>query len=478
MPYQTIYSPSRVRSIRAHDILSALLFTALAGVSAACGPSKDDGAEQGNDEGTTGGVEKDGFIPGYPIDCLPADPNEPVMCIPKADWNCPLRGHYFREAICADVLGGTPSEYDGKPEIVEVDPDGAGPEKPTADIYCDDLPEGVIVGLLDSLPCNDCNVCSLQLNGRDDWLVLQGYGWDEFSWCPDTYEAIAEQICDVGGSAPTTGGDDDTGAGGPGIWKCIGSWTISGTMNETDFPQSSTLISMSPPNVPDCVNAADVVDAASVCLSLCDDKNEIYQEQADASPSKNWIPFNCDHLGDFTPEVATDPSECSGGGPMALTDTAPFVASATLTIGGAVATSDQLGGLLQFSVGACPADRNTCDVALTDIRTDARDVHGMYTNATNAPVLFNISDLEVRMLQPVSGEWSRSTGVVTFPGKELFATISTGAITLGGEPLSPGLDDALFVVEGAQGVWDGSRLTLDLPWRRDGLALSLHITTR
>jgi hypothetical protein len=89
-----------------------------------------------------------------------------------------------------------------------------------------------------------------------------------------------------------------------------------------------------------------------------------------------------------------------------------------------------------------------------------------------------IADLEVRLLQPVLGRWDRTTGIVTFPGKDLFATISTGVITHDGGTLSSGLDRSLFEVEGAHGTWDGRQLALDLPWRRDGLSLSLQINAR
>lgn len=82
------------------------------------------------------------------------------------------------------------------------------------------------------------------------------------------------------------------------------------------------------------------------------------------------------------------------------------------------------------------------------------------------------------MLQPVLGQWERTTGLVTFPGKDLFATVSTGAITLDGGSASSGLDHVVFEVEGAQGMWDGQQLALDLPWRKDGVSLSLQIIAR
>lgn len=44
--------------------------------------------------------------------------------------------------------------------------------------------------------------------------------------------------------------------------------------------------------------------------------------------------------------------------------------------------------------------------------------------------------------------------------------------------MSSGLDNVVFEVEGAQGMWDGRQLALDLPWRKDGISLSLQIIAR
>ena len=451
-----------------------LMVTAMACVGAACG-----GVEGVGDE--TGGDAQLGYIPGYAVDCLPDSPKESLVCIPQADWECQARGNYIRESLCANYFGGTPSEYDGKPKMVKVDPDKGGAEEPTTSIFCDKLPEGVIWNDQAHASCTDCNVCTLQLQGHNKWSLKRGYGWDEFAWCPGTFDEITDEICVDGGpmELPTTGGDDDGGGmGGTGIWKCLGSWTISGTMNETNLPQTSTEIFMSPEGVPDCVNATDESDAEAMCTSLCETKNGIYEQEANNSASKNWVPFNCEELDEFTPIEATDPSECSGGGPMALMDPAPFTANATLKIGGSTTRSDDLGGLMEFTIEECPVTRQSCDVSITEIRADARTVHGVHTDRSGVAVSFTIADLEVRMLQPVLGQWDRTTGIVTFPDKDLFATISTGDITLDGGPLSSGLARSLFEVEGAHGTWDGRQLTLELPWRKDGVSLSLQINAR
>lgn len=362
-----------------------------------------------------------GFIPGYAVDCRPEDPKKPLVCIPQANWECPLRGNYFREAACAEALGGTPSEYDGKPEIVKVDPDGVGPAEPTTGIYCDALPEGVIA---------------------------------------------------------TTGADDSGGPDDSGIWKCMGSWTVIGTMHETNPPESWTETPMSPFRIPDCVLATDEVDAEGACVSLCKAKDEGYSQIAEASDWKIWEHFDCSVLEQFTPIETNDPSECAGGGPMALTDPAPFTANAILKIGETTATSDQLGGLMEFTIDTCPEGQGWCDVSITEIRTDARTVNGVHVGRSGVKAAFTITDLGVRMLQPVLGQWERRIGLVTFPGEDLFATISTGEVTLDGALIRQGLDHVLFEVEHAQGKWDGQQLTLELPWRKDGLAMSLQLTSR
>lgn len=60
------------------------------------------------------------------------------------------------------------------------------------------------------------------------------------------------------------GGPDDSG-----IWKCMGSWTVIGTMHETNPPESWTETPMSPFGIPDCVLATDEVDARGrLCFAV------------------------------------------------------------------------------------------------------------------------------------------------------------------------------------------------------------------
>jgi len=87
-----------------------------------------------------------------------------------------------------------------------------------------------------------------------------------------------------------------------------------------------------------------------------------------------------------------------------------------------------------------------------------------------------VADLELDLLQPVLGEMDPATGVVRFPGKDLFASISAGSTALDGKPLSEGVERALFIVEGAEGTWDGRQLTLDLRWVGAGMSLSLELS--
>lgn len=64
----------------------------------------------------------------------------------------------------------------------------------------------------------------------------------------------------------------------------------------------------------------------------------------------------------------------------------------------------------------------------------------------------------------------------SLPGKDLFASISAGRTALDGKPLSEGVERALFIVEGAEGTWDGRQLTLDLRWVGVGMSLSLKLS--
>jgi hypothetical protein len=299
-------------------------------------------------------------------------------------------------------------------------------------------------------------------------------------FCPDSWDELGAPggLCEDGApeETPTTGNDDAPDPAGTGIWKCIGSWTISGTMTDTNPPVTQDVYSMSPFGVPDCVNATDESVAQDSCFALCEFKDASYATEAANSEAKTWDPYPCADLYNFTPVEALDASECHLGTPMWMTVPMPFTARASLVMGEAMASSDQLSGLMEFTVGECPADGGPCDVSLTALMAGARDVRGnLYMSATRT-LPFTVADLEVQMLQPVLGELHPATGVVTFPGKDLFATVSTGVTSLDGMPVSDGLDQKLIVIEDATGRWDGKQLSLDLNWRSQEASLSVQVT--
>jgi hypothetical protein len=391
----------------------------------------------------------------------------------KSDWECSIHDDYLREAICARVLGGTPAEYDGTPKII-------------GEQDCDALPEDVLQGYQSLATCNDCRVCGNQLDGKLHIADLPGgYGWDELEFCPTDYPELNTYCGEPTGTPTTSDGDEpttsdgeDSGVGGTGVWKCMGSWTIMGTMHDFGSPESHTEIYMSPPNIPDCVTATDEGNASTECKDLCADKNAVYEAEAMSSPTKNWDPFPCADLLNFTPEEAGDLSECSGGGPMSMDVPKPFTADATLSLDQATATSDQLSGLLEYTFEGCSPKADSCDVSITALHTGVRTVHGVYAATRGAGIPFTVEDLEVRMLQPVLGKMDQATGVITFPDDDLFAAISTGVTTLGGVPLNDGLDRKLFVIDDARGHWDGRGLTLTVKWATPGASLALQVTAR
>ena len=81
------------------------------------------------------------------------------------------------------------------------------------------------------------------------------------------------------------------------------------------------------------------------------------------------------------------------------------------------------------------------------------------------------------MLQPVFGELDQLTDIVTFPGEDLFALVSAGPTVLDSTQLNAGFEDALFVVQDVEGIWDGHELTLDITWTWGGAQLWLRITS-
>lgn len=462
-----------------HSGRHPLLLTALASLLYACGGGGQDDDGGNNGEGTGEPAPKVPLVPGYVVDCTPEIADDPMVCITKEDWSCSHTSYYVRESICARLYGGTPSDYDGQPELSKFDPDGGGPLMPVSELDCVSLPEGVLSGYEGIFNCDDCRVCGNQLYGYLNIGYAQQYGWDEIKSCPGSYEELSapggQCFEGDGEQTPTTSDGDDGGDGGgvEGVWKCTGSGTISGTMVDTDI-QTKTEVFMSG-QTPDCVNATDAEDALGSCIELCSYKDMSYADEAANSDSKNWWSFPCEDLGNFVPVEANDLNECSGGGPMWMTLPSPFSATATLTIGGATAHSDQMSGLMNFTIGKCPEGGGPCEVSITELQVGPRTVHGVYRDADAGSAPFTVADLELDLLQPVLGEMDRDTGAIRFPDEDLFASISTGITSLDGKPLSEGVEQKLFIVEGAEGTWDGRHLQLKLRWIGAGMSLSLQL---
>ncbi|MCY1011509.1 hypothetical protein OV079_39300 [Nannocystis pusilla] len=456
----------------------------LACTLAGCGDSV--GSTDTSTPSETGGGA-DPVWPGYVVECTPDVSGDQLVCITQDDWDCSARGHYVRESICADLWGGTPADYDGKPQLSGAPFQGVvdcanlpAPAADDPDTEDDESVPEIRDGWFMS-GCDDCRACGNQVAG---WLNdnMPKDAWNELSWCPaknglNDYEVL-EQWCE-GGTDPTGGPEEPPSTG---IWICNGSPTICGVMTDTFPPTTEQERCMPPGLVPDCVTADSEQTAANSCYELCVFKNQGHQTEADNSETKIWSPtFPCGDLYNFTPTEATHPlTMCSGSGPMWLEDPLSFAASAELTIGGGSASTNELNGVLDFSLAACPPGVLVCDVSLNDIRAGSAEVHGLYTtrdaNGATTSVPFAVSDLEVRLLQPVLGELNQRTGLVTFSDADLFATVSTGGVTLDGMPLSAGVDGAVVVVDGARGTWNGQQLQLDLNWSSQGMSLWLRIT--
>lgn len=96
-------------------------------------------------------------------------------------------------------------------------------------------------------------------------------------------------------------------------------------MTETSQPPTKIEICLSG-NIPLCVSATDESKAKMECYTHCKTKNQMYQTEADNSPTKNWNPsFPCDNfLNSLIPAVAEDPKTmCAGGGPVSAGPSKP-----------------------------------------------------------------------------------------------------------------------------------------------------------
>jgi hypothetical protein len=267
------------------------------------------------------------------------------------DWDCSLYEYYVREAICADQWGGTPSQYDGKPERV-----GEPSPKITS---CDKLPKPVSddpktpedetvplirFGYEGNATCDDCRMCNAQYRGWVEDGAIKGASenWKELDHiCPPKGKtdgqgnhdgeadlAMISAFCAGGGEPglPTTGPKDDVPT--PGIWICNGSPSICGTMTDTFGGVTMEKRCMAA-LVPDCVEANDEPGAKTACVDLCKDKDAQHAEEAAKSGgAKTWNPpFPCADLQGIAPAKAEDPATmCSGGGAMGFAAKLPAAA--------------------------------------------------------------------------------------------------------------------------------------------------------
>ncbi|WP_434420689.1 hypothetical protein [Nannocystis pusilla] len=393
---------------------------------------------------------------GYAVDCDPAaDPDLDLICMTKEDWECAQRDHYVRESLCALIHGGTPADYDGKPKLV-------------GEMDCANRPPGVEdayswVGY----NCDDCRVCGNQLAGIVTYQ--QGNpslpGWDEHPWCPQNYEDL-DKFCDGGELPDPTEGEPQEPD--PEIWICNGSPTVCGTLQDNIPATWMTEICMSA-SVPDCVYATNEIEARTNCVDLCKTKDDAVEMDA-INNGWYWGNFDCGEIETYPvpPVEATDPiSQCSGAGPMGDVNPLPFAAEAVLDFfGGASATSNQLSGVVDFSVGSCVL--GVCKVTLNELRLVPSDVLGVYhymdQNGFPQSLPFTIEGLEVRTLQPARGQLVTSTDVVTFPNDDLYAVLSSSSTDLGVNTINGGFQDRLMVIENMSGTWDGTELTLNIEW--------------
>lgn len=361
----------------------------------------------------------------------------------------------------------------------EYDPDGAGPKTPVMVLDCGQLPDGVLNGWTGGEGCDNCRICEEQIL-KQVYATPDTDEWMELDFCPATIDELHQPggFCDAnGGEATPTTGDGGEGEPPPGLWKCMGSWTIEGTTIETNPPESEIVSPLSPDGVPVCVNATDATDATANCIGYCNEVDQWYEDQAMNSDFKIWVPFPCDDLANFIPIETDDPSECWDGGPMNPQAPTPFTGEAVLTLGDSSATAEAIHGSMQFSIGACSDDDSTCEVEITELRAHQPAVHGEYQVTRSESLDFAVQDVETRMLQPLRGKLTRSSGAVSFAGERLFTTISVANVTLAGKPISTGLTRELFVVDDLSGAWDGQHLTLRLQWRSESVALTMALTS-
>jgi hypothetical protein len=243
------------------------------------------------------------------------------------DWPCAVQGYYVRESICADLWGGTPADYDGKPELAGAPYAGL--------IDCDVIPKPaqddpqtpqdeavplIHKGWMSSLKCDECRACNNQRFGwNNDGQPADR--WNELVHCPPKDAVNAVQLLEAWCADPVmepppdpTGGQEPSS----GVWICNGSPEICGLMTDIKEPVTKDKICLSG-NIPMCVPAADVSSAKTACHMYCKEKNQDYQNEADQSATKNWNPsFPCDNfLTSLVPAEAENPATmCAGGGPI------------------------------------------------------------------------------------------------------------------------------------------------------------------
>ncbi len=398
-----------------------------------CGTSCSFG--QGEGEGGSDGAgvdDQDNDIPGAIVSCGvdPETETPKLVCVREDDPACSHRDYYVVRSHCARTFGGLPADYIGQWSLHSI---SDGDEESN---YCDvgkgadGQPDGVLqTQATGGIGCHDCRVCGDQLAGYN--ASFHDEDWITFDWCPDNYEDL-EVFC----GEDWLGGDDDQASTGPdddndGVWRCNGSWLISGTMWDSFGSEEPTEdhIYMAFPSKPVCVAASDSASAVGECIDRCQLMNASYQTEANYSMYKEWEPFPCADLNLYEPTPPFDiVSECANGGPALIGE--PMVASASLEVfeGGAAAVAG-VGGIVDATIEVCAATK--CPARVDALEIGPRTLTGEYVAKDGTAVEYTLEGVHVELQAPMLGVWSEEGGL-EFPEGRASFTLSADSVVFGG----------------------------------------------
>lgn len=190
-------------------------------------------------------------------------------------------------------------------------------------------------------------------------------------------------------------------------------------------------------------------------------------------------PGDCDLL-EYEVVERVAPYTCLGQGAIfpawdGFTPMKKFLATAmfTGTDGGNTSQVD-IRGYLAMKVENCGS--TSCDLIIDALETSAQSSTGIYTSPTGAQSSYSIDGAEIRLTQPLVGQWHMARGSVVFPTSVAVGKLWNRSATINGSSISG--DVSLFEVDQIAGTYRSGVLSLSFTQPQGSSVMVVTLTTQ